>query len=344
MEIALLFHTQITILAFSYFILVDTNIIPGTSSAATILSATDFSGTTRMLNSKNLPGQNLVTKLISLPPQSPMESLKEWSVSTFKCTKQMINEKRGTCSITNDVQLQSDIEQLRENRNKLVQMLKVVQQMNFQYIQLVRSQRQLYELTNEMSIKCFSASRNNSSNNNHHAIKQSASKQIIANFRSLGNNLTSATTTSPKHNQQSNEFLPILKHIKNSNVNLSEDFEINGLALNSAIKNGEKLVLALTTFCENVSTLIDKTIEDTLITIKQFETARLEYDAERNSLNFTSPSAQTSTRYSSDKLELSRVRYEQLREDVQIKMRFLDENINKVMHKQLILFNKAFVS
>lgn len=304
-----------------------------------------------MLNSKSVPGQNLVTKLISLPPQSPMESLKEWSVSTFKCTKQIINEKRGICSITNDVQLQSDIEQLRENRNKLVQMLKVVRQMNIQYIQLVRSQRQLYELTNEMSIKCFINTTNNSSSNNNHAIKQSTGKQIIANFRSLGNNLSSATTTSPKHAQQINnsgfnqhEFLPILKHIKSSNVNLGEDFEINGVALNATIKNGEKLILALTNFCENVSTLIDKTIEDTLITVKQFESARLEYDAERNSLNFTSPSAQTSTRYSSDKLELARIRYEQLKEDVQIKMKFLDENINKVMHKQLILFNKAFVS
>lgn len=309
-----------------------------------------------MLTSKAIPGQNLVTKLISLPSQSPMDSFKEWSVSTFKCTKQIINEKRGLCSITNDAQLQADIEQLRENRNKLVQMLKAAQQMNLHYTQLVKTQRQLHGLMNEMSIKCFTSSATNnystSTNNNHNNTKQSSSKQIIANFSNLSNNLSSSTTTtSPTHSQVQTssgehfyEFQPIFNHIKSSNVNLTEDFKKNGMALNATIKNGDKLVLALTFFCSNISTLINKTIEDTLTTVKQFESARLEYDAERNSINFTSPTAQTSITYSSDKLELARIRYEQLKEDVQIKMKFLEENTIKVMHKQLLIFNSAFAS
>lgn len=304
-----------------------------------------------MLTSKSIPGQNLVTKLISLPAQSPMDSFREWSVSTFKCTKQMINEKRGICSITNDAQLQADIDQLRETREKLVQMLRAAQQMNNHYSQLVKTQRQLHSLMNEMSIKCFTSNTKNLSYSNSHG-KQSSGKQIIANFSSLGNNLLSTTTTSPTHSTidhnnspgNLNDFLPILNHIKSSTFNISEDFKKNAMSLNATIKNGEKLVTALTFFCSSLSTLINKTIEDTLTTVKQFEAARLEYDAERNSISFTSPTAQTSITYSSDKLELTRIRYEQLKEDVQIKMKFLEENTIKVMHKQLLLFNGAFAA
>uniref|UniRef100_A0A6G1SNF1 Arfaptin-2 n=1 Tax=Aceria tosichella TaxID=561515 RepID=A0A6G1SNF1_9ACAR len=351
--------------------LVDPTSINSTPSAK-ILSTTDSTGTTRMLTSSaassrsGTNGQNLVTKLITFPPQSPMDSLKEWSMSTFKCTKQLINEKRGLCPVTNDSQLQNDIEQLRGNREKLVQMLRFGQQMTDHYSQLVRTQKQLHSLMNEMSIKCFT---NNSSLNNNHqssagggSHKTSCSKQVVANFSSLSNNLSSTTTTqSPTrpsshgldhHNGRSNsstehyeDLLPVLNHMKTfTDTNLVDDFKKNAITLNVAINNGEKLITALNFYCSNLSTLIYKTIEDTLTTVKQFESARLEYDAEKNSLNFISTTAQASMTYSSDKVELARLRYEQLKQDVQIKMRFLEENTIKVMHKQLLLFNGAFAS
>lgn len=284
-----------------------------------------------------------------------MDSFKDWSVSTFKCTRQLLNEKRGTCSVTSDAQLQSDIDQLRETRNKFICMVRTAQQMNSHYSQLVRTQRQLYGLMNEMSIKCFTVSsvadNPASMSNSLSTGKQIGSKQVVANFSSLSNNLSSTTTTSPSRQVvQSNtadnlsDFSPVLNHIRSSNVNLTEDFKKNAIALNSAIKNGEKLVSALTFFSSNVSTLINKTIEDTLATVRNFEAARLEYDAERNSINFSMPAAQTSITYSSERIELSRIRYEQLKEDVQIKIKFLEDNTIKVMHKQMSLFNSAFAS
>lgn len=301
-----------------------------------------------MLTSRSAPGQNLVTKLITLPAQSPMDSIKEWSVSTFKCTKQLINERRGICSITNDAQLRADIEQLRDNRNKLVQMLRTGMQMTNHYSQLVKTQKQLHGLMNEMSIKCFTsnqASRSSSTNNND---SKPSKLNIVANFSSLSNNLSSTTATSPTHRSTTSDnlddFLPVLNHMRSSNLNLVDDFKRNAISLNIAIKNGEKLVAALNYYCSNLSTLINKTIEDTLLTVKQYESARLEYDAERNSMNLMTPTSQTSYTYSSDKLELARIRYEQLKEDIQIKMKFLEENTIKVMHKQLLLFNGAFAS
>ena len=297
--------------------------------------------------------QNLVTKLITFPPQSPMDSLKEWSLSTFKCTKQLINEKRGLCPVTNDSQLQNDIEKLRANKDKLEQMLRFGYQMTDHYTQLVRTQKQMHSLMNEMSIRCFTSN----SNLNSPSHKQPSSKLVVTNFSSLSNNLSSTTTTqSPTrglrhHSSGSNssdqyeDLLPVLNHMKSfTDTNLVDDFKKNAITLNVAIKNGEKLIAALNFYCSNLSTLINKTIEDTLATVKLFESARLEYDAERNSLNFISPNAQASAAYSSDKVELARLRYEQLKHDVQIKMRLLEENTIKVMHKQLLLFNGAFAS
>lgn len=358
----------------------------GPVHTAKILStATDSTGITRMLTSATQSStsassssssgachrapasQNLVTKLITFPAQSPMDSLKEWSVSTFKCTKQLINEKRGICPVTNDSQLQNDIELLRENRNKLLQMLRFGQQMAGHYGQLVHTHRQLHTLMNEMSIKCFNTNNlaQQQLNGNASYAAKASSKQVVANFSSLGNNLSSSTTlTSPTRRRHppphptvtSNnsttaelhsfeDFLPVLNHMKSAaNLNLADDFKKNAMTLSAAVKNGEKLLAALNFFCANLSTLINKTIEDTLATVKQYESARLEYDAEKNSLNFISPTAQSSMTYSSEKLELARMRYEQLKEDVQIKMQLLEENTTKVMHKQLLIFNGAFAS
>lgn len=288
--------------------------------------------------------------------------------------------------MTSDVQLQADIDQLKENQDRLVKFLKIAQQLKNHYTNLVDDQKQLYTLMSELSIKSFhisSLSNQNGNNhqpnhiNNHNSSHQKLSptksfgrrfnsgKQIVASFSSLSNNLSSSFTTnsgtSPTHLANSNggghssnsnslsDFMPVLNHMKNSTTqtNIPDDFKKNALVLNGAIRNGEKLIAALNFFCSNLYTLIYKTMEDTISTIKQLETVRLEYDAERNSLNSISALSQSmnaTTAYSSDRLDLARTRYDQLRLDVQIKMRFLEENLIKVVHKQLILFNSAFAS
>lgn len=267
---------------------------------------------------------------------SPIDSLKEWSLSTFKCTKQLINEKRGKCSMTNDVQLKEDIEQLRDNQKKLMSIHNTAQGMKNHYTQLVVHQKQMLEMMNELSQKFYTNLNDRASS----IIDGKSNRQVVANFSNLGNNLCATTESTIKSN--SNDFSPILDHIKSSTINLSEDFKKNAISLNLSIKNGQKLIAALNFFCSNLTTLIYKTIDDTLITIKRFESVRLEYDAERNSVSYSSPSSQSSTIFSSDKLQAARNRYEQLRDDVQIKLRFLEENITKVIHKQLLLFHSAF--
>jgi hypothetical protein len=119
-----------------------------------------------------------------------------------------------------------------------------------------------------------------------------------------------------------------------------------------------------------LATLCNKTIEDTLITVRNYEAARLEYDAYKSDLEnlqnppatqhqhpTTSNGAQAVTMSSSSILAdpqktqqitilerdliSYRTRYELLKQDVVIKLRFLDENRVKVMKKQLSLFQNA---
>ena len=72
-------------------------------------------------------------------------------------------------------------------------------------------------------------------------------------------------------------------------------------------------------------------MEDSLATVKMYETARVEYDAYRTDLEFYKEArdteinqmrlAETQVRFNEKKLE-----FEKLRSDVQIKLKFLDDN------------------
>lgn len=55
---------------------------------------------------------------------------------------------------------------------------------------------------------------------------------------------------------------------------LQEEFLYNSETQRSLTKNGELLLAALNFFVSSVNTLCNKTIEDTLITIRQYEIAR----------------------------------------------------------------------
>lgn len=56
-----------------------------------------------------------------------------------------------------------------------------------------------------------------------------------------------------------------------------EEFGYNAETQKLLAKNGETLLGAINFFIASVKTLVDKTIEDTLINIKQYEAARSEY-------------------------------------------------------------------
>lgn len=108
-------------------------------------------------------------------------------------------------------------------------------------------------------------------------------------------------------------------------------------------KNGETLLGALNFFTSSINTLCNKTIEDTLQSIRQYEAARIEYDAYRTDFETltTKGDATINLEEAQQNYEYHRQHFMKLRAEVVIKMKFLDENRVKVMHKQLLLFHNA---
>ncbi|TSK49681.1 Arfaptin-2 [Bagarius yarrelli] len=125
-----------------------------------------------------------------------------------------------------------------------------------------------------------------------------------------------------------------------------DEFGYNAETQKLLCKNGETLLGAVNFFVSSINTLVNKTMEDTLMTIKMYENARLEYDAYRTDLEELSAgprdaAAVVRIEFAQQEYQIHRDKYERLRSDVTIKLKFLEENKVKVMHKQLLLFHNA---
>ncbi|RUS81548.1 hypothetical protein EGW08_010678 [Elysia chlorotica] len=231
----------------------------------------------------NSPNGDFVPKSMSLSAQNKIETIKEWSMNTFKTTKQFLSERFGKATRTVDLELEASIEALRDTQKKYSNLLRLARAMTSHFHNVVYTQRLLGESFSELSQK------------------------------------------SPE---------------------LQEEFIYNCETQRTLVKNGEILLGALNFFISSVNTLCNKTIEDTLMTVKQYEAARLEYDAYRcdfETLESGPREAATQSKLQEGrkKFDDHKTKFERLRGDVQIKIKFLDENRIKVMHKQLLLFHNA---
>ncbi|CAI9536416.1 unnamed protein product, partial [Staurois parvus] len=139
------------------------------------------------------------------------ELVRRWSLNTYKCTRQIISERLGRGSRTVDLELEAQIEILRDNKKKYEYVLKLAQTLSSQLYQMVQTQRQLGDAFADLSLK---------------------------------------------------------------SLELHEEFGYNADTQKLLAKNGETLLGAINFFISSVNTLVNKTIEDTLITVKQYETAR----------------------------------------------------------------------
>lgn len=210
---------------------------------------------------------------------SKIDSLKNWSISTYKCTRQLMFEKLGKSSRTTDSELETQIDQLRETQRKYLSILRLSRTFNSHFHQVVATQHALAEAFSDLAQK------------------------------------------SPE---------------------LQEEFLYNSETQRNLTKNGEVLLSAINFFVSSVNTLCNKTIEDTLLTIRQFENARIEFDAYRMDLELNSGPAneEVQRNFSKHKVEYTlnlikinvnvcltfQEQYEKLRSDVTVKMQFLDEN------------------
>ncbi|XP_043359886.1 arfaptin-2 isoform X6 [Dermochelys coriacea] len=209
--------------------------------------------------------------------------VKKWGINTYKCTKQLISERFGRGSRTVDLELETQIELLRDTKRKYECVLQLARALTHHFYSLVQTQHALGDAFSDLSQK------------------------------------------SPE---------------------LQEEFGCNAETQKLLCKNGETLLGAVNFFVSSINTLVNKTMEDTLMTVKQYETARLEYDAYRTDLEELSMGPRDTTTLcrldaAQSHFQSHKEKYEKLRADVAIKLKFLEENKIKVMHKQLLLFHNA---
>ncbi|CAF4840462.1 unnamed protein product [Pieris macdunnoughi] len=210
-----------------------------------------------------------------------LENLKNWSVSTYKCTKQLLYEKLGKSSRTVDTELEAQIEMLRETQRK--------------YLNVLR-------LSTALAAQLSAASNTQ---------------------RALGEAFADLAQKSPE---------------------LQTQFLYNADTQRSLTRNGETLLAALHFFNSSLHTLANKSMEDTLLTIRQYEAARVEYDAYRSESEAAGTGAGGSGAGGEGvaaRLERQRSVYGRLRDDSAVKLKLLHENRVKVMNKQLLLFHNA---
>lgn len=212
-----------------------------------------------------------------------LEQVKNWSINTYKCTRQLLSEKLGKSSRTVDLELESQIEVLRDTQRKYANILRLSRSLANNFYQVVQTQRALGEAFSEQAQRA---------------------------------------------------------------AELQDEFTYNCETQRALVKNGEVLLGAINFFTSSVNTLCNKTMEDTLTTVKNYETARLEFDAYRADMDHYALAPKDATNIAKAeetkrKFDEQKIKYDKLRSDVAIKLKFLDENRVKVMHKQLLLFHNA---
>uniref|UniRef100_H3CNS9 ADP-ribosylation factor interacting protein 1 (arfaptin 1) n=1 Tax=Tetraodon nigroviridis TaxID=99883 RepID=H3CNS9_TETNG len=219
------------------------------------------------------------------PAMEKLDLVRKWSINTYKCTRQMLLREVGAPA-TVDVELEAQIEILRDNKRKYQHVIRLAQTLAAQLSQMMQTQKQLGDAFTDLSLK------------------------------------------SPE---------------------LHDEFGYNADTQKLLAKNGETLLGAINFFISSVNTLVDKTIEDTMLNIKQYEFARIEYDAYRTDLeelNLGPRDANTLPKIeqSQQLFQIHREKYERMRNDVSVKLKFLEENKVKVLHNQLILFHNAIAA
>ena len=77
-------------------------------------------------------------------PPSKIDTIKSWSISTYKCTKQLMYEKLGKSSRTVDTELENHIESLRDTQRKYLNLLRLSRALTSHFYQVVQIQVNIY--------------------------------------------------------------------------------------------------------------------------------------------------------------------------------------------------------
>ena len=85
--------------------------------------------------------------------QSKLDNLRAWSINTYKCTRQVLSERFGKGSRTVDLELESQIENLKETQKKYANILRLARAMSSHFYHVVQTQRAMGEAFSDLSQK-----------------------------------------------------------------------------------------------------------------------------------------------------------------------------------------------
>ena len=74
------------------------------------------------------------------PGGNKLESIKNWTISTYKCSRQSIYEKLGKTSRTVDSELEAQIESLRDTQRKYANILRLARALTSHFYHVVQVQ------------------------------------------------------------------------------------------------------------------------------------------------------------------------------------------------------------
>eukprot|EP01135_Chromosphaera_perkinsii_P010665 Nk52_evm65s2192 gene=Nk52_evmTU65s2192 len=126
-----------------------------------------------------------------------------------------------------------------------------------------------------------------------------------------------------------------------------ELFQKNANIMHDVRIRGQELGTIFQYFVDNIKTLCDKTIQDTLDTAKQLKVMRVSYDYDRDMLEkyklALAPPAGAIEDWEKIHDE-SKTKFENLKCDVEVKLQLLHENRKAVLEKQLLLMQSALTA
>lgn len=82
-----------------------------------------------------------------------LDSIKNWGITTYKCTRQLMFEKLGKTNRTTDTELETQINDLRETQRKYLSVLRLSRTFNSHFHQVVATQHALAEAFSDLAQK-----------------------------------------------------------------------------------------------------------------------------------------------------------------------------------------------
>ncbi|KHN78653.1 Uncharacterized protein F54C8.7 [Toxocara canis] len=256
-----------------------------------------------------------------------IDSLKKWTVTTYKTTKQSICENLGKVERTVDRELEDQIESLKDLHRRYNQVYLMSKLFNSHFHQLNETQKNLAESLYQLSLKENSLQSECTSN--------SESLRLMAHNGELLERALSFFLSSMKTLCE--------KTIEDTLLTVHNHDQMQCFLV--GVPSNPVCPFAVTVV--SVTFPIAVIVTSFSIARHAHNEARLEYDVHRHeaeTLRQQANSSAESIAVADRRCEAQKEKYERLKEDVRVKMTLLEENRLKVMRKQLLLLHNALMT